>query len=122
MPALGFKKQFTKPIRDGLKHTTIRVERKKNPIRVGDILHMYTGMRTKQCEKIGVYRCTSVRPIVIYPKDKFITLDGYPCSKLSIQDIVHTDGFSNIADFFAFFDENYGVTPPPMVLIGFEPV
>ncbi len=121
MPALGYKKQFAQPIRDGWKRTTIRQERKKNPIRVGDTLHMFTGMRTKQCEKIGMYRCKSVRPIIIEPKKKFITLDGHPCSELAIQGIVHGDGFSSVDAFFAFFEQNYGATPPPMVLIGFEP-
>jgi len=49
---LGFKKQFVTKILDGSKKFTIRNVRKVEP-KIGDQLHMYTGLRTKYCEKIS---------------------------------------------------------------------
>lgn len=48
---LGFKKRFVDPILIGTKVHTLRNKRKKTP-KVGETLHMYTGLRTKNCQKI----------------------------------------------------------------------
>lgn len=62
MPSLNFKKQFAPMIKEGLKpenertgrikRQTIRAYRKdgRNP-HPGDVLHLFTGMRTKSCER-----------------------------------------------------------------------
>jgi hypothetical protein len=49
---LGFKKQFEKPIQIGTKVFTLRKRRKVRP-KIGEQLHMYTGLRTKRCELIS---------------------------------------------------------------------
>ena len=49
---LGFKKRFAKPILEGTKKFTIRDRRKVEP-KIGERLYMYTGLRTKDCQKIG---------------------------------------------------------------------
>lgn len=67
MPLLNFKPIFVQPIRDGTKAHTIRADR-KHPIKVGDTLHLYCGLRRK-----GAYRilpkpvtCTKVQAIQIH--------------------------------------------------------
>lgn len=48
---LGFKKRFVEPILIGTKVHTMR-RRRKTPPKIGETLHMYTGLRTGNCEKI----------------------------------------------------------------------
>lgn len=48
---LGFKKRFVPKIYDGSKIFTLREKPKRMP-KIGETLHMYTGLRTKQCEFI----------------------------------------------------------------------
>ena len=59
MPILGFRPQYAALILAGRKDQTIRAPR-KFPIRPGDTLHLYTGMRTKACRKIGTAVCSEV--------------------------------------------------------------
>jgi hypothetical protein len=51
MVALSFKGQFAGPIVAGTKRQTVRMQRKRPP-RVGEMLQLYTAMRTKHCRKI----------------------------------------------------------------------
>lgn len=59
MPALGFRPQYAALILAGRKDQTIRAPRKV-PIKPGDRLHLFTGMRTKNCRKIGTAVCSEV--------------------------------------------------------------
>jgi hypothetical protein len=53
MAAYSFKKQFVDPIRAGIKHHTIRADRKDGRVpKIGEPLSLYCGMRTKGCFKI----------------------------------------------------------------------
>jgi hypothetical protein len=104
MPALSFQSQFVPMIVDGMKHHTIRRKRKKCPIARGQLLRLYTGMRTKQCRLIRDAHCSSVVPVVIYPKLGRVVLDG---KMLSLDDTLRfaiRDGFANQMEFFRFFE------------------
>jgi len=57
-PLLGFTK-FKEKLLNGTKTQTIRKPR-KHPIKVGDILHIYWKLRTKQCQKLGEAIVTKV--------------------------------------------------------------
>ena len=64
MPAYSFNKQFVPMILDGSKRQTIRA-RRKNPAKVGDILYLYSGLRTKSCKKLREEICKATTTIVI---------------------------------------------------------
>lgn len=64
MPLINFKKQFATAVAMGSKCQTIRKTR-KIPIKKGDTLHLYSGLRTKEREKLLVAKCKSVQDIVI---------------------------------------------------------
>lgn len=66
MGALNFKAQFADDVVAGKKRQTIRARRKdgRDP-KPGDILFLYTGMRTKACRKLGEAVCKSVEPVRI---------------------------------------------------------
>lgn len=65
MVALSFKGQFAGPIVAGTKRQTVRMQRKRPP-RVGEMLQLYTAMRTKHCRKIVPdVPCTEVFLVLI---------------------------------------------------------
>lgn len=65
MPALNFQARFAPFVESGEKRQTIRAHR-THPIYVGDHLYLYTGMRTKQCRKLGEAVCTEIVPVKIF--------------------------------------------------------
>jgi len=123
MPALNFKPQFAPMVRAGIdtafakanpgiypKRQTIRAMR-KNPIKEGDTLYLYTGMRTKNCRKLGETVCKSAIGFkilnhsllyVIYLNEKIIT-------PKQIDQIIKEDGFEHTEDFINFFQTTHGL-------------
>jgi hypothetical protein len=77
---IGFSKnlnskptEFKRKIRERIKTLTIRLVGKKPPPKVGQILRMYMGLRTSQCEPVFDFengetepRCTGVWPIEMW--------------------------------------------------------
>jgi len=54
MMVLNFKKRFGPDVKAGLKNNSFRVDRKDGKVwEPGDKVRLFTGMRTKQCEKLG---------------------------------------------------------------------
>jgi len=120
MPAYNFKSQFAKAIRDGEKTTTIRPPRRR-PTRVGDILYLYTGLRTKKADRIGAYRCVKVEPCVIHPGRMDMRIGGLACTNRAIAEIARADGFASAKAFFEFFARTYGQDTLEMELIAWDP-
>lgn len=120
MVALSFKSAFVDDIEEGRKRRTIRQVRKAgNPV-PGKPLQLYTGMRTKACEKIKDAVCTRVRPVVI--EHTGITLEGrrlYAGDAPAYQggvdpehydgDFARADGFDCFGDMAEFFEKEYGL-------------
>lgn len=93
MPSLSFNEKFVPAILSGTKTQTIRRFRKR-PIKVGDRLFLFTGMRTKYCVRIGQAVCTNRYVIKINRKgidygcnvvrdpinlDALARMDGFKC-------------------------------------------
>jgi len=91
------------------KTTTIRKERKR-PFRKGDNLVLFTGLRTKQCEKLGEVRCTKVELIEmklvwgVYT----VKIDGELLDEKSLTAIARKDGFQNSNLMMRFFKRVHG--------------
>lgn len=120
MVALNFKPEFVYPIDAGIKRRTIRRVRKAGNPEPQKPLQLYTGMRTKGCEKIRDVTCTRVRPVVI--DHTGITLDGralYAGDAPAYQggedpesydgDFARADGFNDFSEMVDFFDSQYGL-------------
>jgi hypothetical protein len=109
MPSLNFKKQFQQAILTGAKEQTIRATRKK-PIKVGDSLHLFTGMRTSGCLALGVHRCVRVRDIAIYTSgcSGIVKLEGKELTAAQVDALAKDDGFPNAGAFLDFFADNHG--------------
>lgn len=108
MPLLGFKREHIEPIRKGWKRQTIRKVR-KYPIQPGEILLMWTGLRTKNTEKIGQYICRSVTPIEIhvsgYIMDSETAIDAD--DHYLLNRFANLDGFKTWEDLVRFFEGYY---------------
>lgn len=107
MPAINFQKQFIDLIVSGEKRQTVRPIR-KNPIKTGDTLMLYVGMRTKQCRKLREVVCKEVLPIQISLYGQ-IFLDEEYLSLDNIIDLARADGFCVTLNFFEFFNKQYGL-------------
>jgi hypothetical protein len=105
MPAYNFQPQFVQMIQDGSKHHTIR-RRRKRPTKPGEMLKLYTGMRTKNCKLIMEVMCTSVVPVQVL-RGTGIILDGKLLSDVETVMFAARDGFPDVYDFFDFFDDHY---------------
>lgn len=109
MPALNFKKKFADDVERGIKRQTIRAPRKdcRNP-QPGQTLHLYTGMRTTFCRKLGEATCVSVEQI--YISDQLdIDLASRPLSFIEECEIIADDGFDTRQEFFDFFEKTHGL-------------
>lgn len=102
MPQLNFKSQFKAAVLIGTKCQTIRAPR-KTPIKVGDPLYLYTGMRTKQCQQIRI----DVDGVLAME----VQIDGRLLKFSEIQDLAERDGFGKYgaSKFAQFFQNNHGL-------------
>jgi len=119
MAALNFKKQFVPLVLSLLKPHTIRQER-KHPIKVGDTLQLYYGLRTKSCVLLGTAPCVRIQHIDIYSGNK-VLLDETWLTGNEIEQLAQRDGFAKVSDFFSFFEQTYALPTSNMRLIWWDP-
>lgn len=111
---LGFKQRFVDPIQLGTKVHTLRSFRKHEP-KLGETLHMYTGLRTNKCELISnreklisrqvadIYISFKLKPFSIFKVS--IKVDGKMLDLTWLKIFARFDGFLNIEDFANFWIE-----------------
>lgn len=122
MPALNFQKRFAAAVESGQKRQTIRAERVDGrlPAKPGDIIALYTGMRTKACRKLAEGECIEVETIRIN------RVGGNPivwvrCENMDAEAQARADGFENAAAMVGFFEETHGL-PFRGLLIRWRPL
>lgn len=118
MPALSFKRQFAEAILTGRKTHTLRNPRAR-PIKIGDRLQLYSGMRTKQCRKIGEAVCDRVwlADLDLRFESASIHIDGKLMGLLSF---AISDGFENFREMQAFWLKEHKTLEWSGVLIGWR--
>jgi hypothetical protein len=108
--SLSFKMEFAPLVESGEKRQTIRM-RGKRYAEPGDILHLFTGMRTKQCRKLADVKCVIAVQIYVDTVNEWILARHFPSVKYSYgeaQLVARADGFKDQDSFFAFFRQQYG--------------
>ena len=108
MPALNYQKQFAPLVESGQKRQTIRA-RRKHPIKRGDRLHHFTGMRTKACRRLrGNVEdyCAFTVDITIH-ENRIETEDHVTVPGKEI--IAQADGFKDFAEMLAWFQKTHGL-------------
>jgi hypothetical protein len=118
---LGFKKQFAAKILDGTKKFTIRNERKISP-KVGETIHMYSGLRTKYTELISKEHkytgCQKVKIVIekLKPEGFYLEIHVWnidsPFFVHALHDsqrsnFVKHDGFKSQRDFCEYWIEGH---------------
>jgi hypothetical protein len=109
MPSLNFQKQFAPAVRAGIrrrpggKRQTIR----GRAIPEGAPLYLFTGMRTKQCRRLGKATCRRCRPITIH--GAFVSVDGRMLDVGELIDLAHDDGFADCRAMKDWFQKTHGL-------------
>jgi len=109
MPLLNFIKEHAEDVLTEKKRCTIRAYRKdgRDPT-VGDTLYLYTGLRTKNCEKLGEAICESTDPIEIRSYYSLM-LGKNKIVFTSFPELAQADGFDSQSDFIDFFKKHHGL-------------
>lgn len=106
MPAYNFQEPFVPLILSGLKRTTIR----RTAVEPGKPAHLFTGLRTVQCRRLGKSEVVQCAPIVIGCKDNGapdIKLRARKLSLFDANDLAQGDGFVDAADMVKWFEKTY---------------
>lgn len=108
MVAYSFKARFASRILDGSKRQTIRNDRKRHA-RPGEVLQLYTGMRTRQCRLLGRAVCVAVAPIRLDFINDQVEIDGdHPIIARRLLDVfARQDGFDDWADLCRFWTDTH---------------
>ena len=106
MPALNFKEQFVLPIQIGRKNHTIRADRKV-PIKRGDQLYLYCGLRHPGAFRIlpAPVTCSLVEAIEINARTSgMVTVGGVPLDYTERESLAVADGFPGWDEMLAFWE------------------
>lgn len=145
MVAFSFRQRFVDPIKAGLglwdknydppppKNQTIRAERRDSRLpKVGDMLQLYSGMRTKGCLLIGLATCTGVSKIALVfddddPKEgDGVISPGFGIMEWgfsSLDSFARGDGFKDWSELRKFWrQEHPGVDMFEGVIIFWKPL
>jgi hypothetical protein len=87
----NFKKRFAPFVLDGTKRHTIRAKR-KHPDKVGDMIHRYTGLRTKHTKLLGRSECVRVEEIRVSASQQ-VFIDGVELNADEKNALAFCDGF-----------------------------
>lgn len=117
MVAYNFQKQFVPDIKSGKKRSTFRPIGKRRHAQPGEMLQLYTGMRTQQCELIMETECRDFN--IAFFDMRGITLDNDGLPTVERPDIIaRVDGFRDYEDMYRWFVKQYGALEFRMVRIG----
>lgn len=111
MVAYNFQKQFIPALLSGEKHHTIRAEGKRRHAHPGETLQIYTGQRTKHCQKLFETQCTGIQSVYMYVDSQGVfnvEIDGKPLELHEIEQLAVDDGFEEMDGLIRFFESTHG--------------
>jgi len=114
MALLNFQKQFAEAVKSGTKRQTIRKER-KYPIKKGERLYLYAGLRTKKAKKLKEAKCRSVKKIKIFQTGPFYNIrimpehSPYYLCTINDDQFAKDDGFENSQEMINWFEKTHGL-------------
>ena len=106
MPAYNFQPVFAAAVEAGWKVQTIRAKRKNRP-RVGQMAHCFTGLRTRQCRRLGAWKIENVVDVRI--DDAGVMLDGSPLRANDLDAFAWADGFGKWHGMLTWFRATHGL-------------
>jgi hypothetical protein len=90
MPAYNFKSQFASAVVSGRKRQTIRAKR-KTPPKAGQTAYLFTGMRTRNCRRLGTHLIRATYDIEI--TEGGVKIDDADLYESQLNDFAQRDGF-----------------------------
>ncbi|HUV00468.1 MAG TPA: hypothetical protein VMW32_05865 [Bacteroidales bacterium] len=109
MPILNFQKQFAEAVKNGTKKQTIRATR-KYPIKKGDTLYLYTGLRTKSAEKLKEVICKDTSDITIDICKHKVVIPNIRINYLEeLDSFARADGFKDWTALLSWFEKTHGL-------------
>ena len=111
MVAYSFQKRFAPKIVDGSKRQTIRGQRNRHA-RPGEMLQLFTGMRTVHCQKIiPDVRCLGADPIRIEfdPQGNIAAIEVCGAEVDDLDTFAVADGFEASFDMAGFWVMQHGL-------------
>jgi hypothetical protein len=118
MPQVGFKKQFIQKVMTEEKPFTLRELRKDGrDTRAGQTLYIYTGLRSKQCQKHGEKPCRFAVTVNLSWRSILIPTIGSLKTPALLESFSRLDGFESYAAFCEFHKVAPGMKSKPMRLV-----
>jgi hypothetical protein len=109
MVAYSFNPRFIEPIRQGIKTQTIRAHGLRRHARPGELLQLYSGMRTAHCRRIlpDTPCLTLMQVEITFRKGEIAraVTDGVPVRDLDA--FALRDGFADAVDMWAFWRDHH---------------
>ncbi len=105
MVALNFKARFADDVLVGRKLQTIRMDGKRRAPRVGEMLQLYTGMRSKACRLLRTSTCVSIERVHLRLTTGWIIVENRAAIILpeALNRFAQADGFADWNDMASFF-------------------
>jgi hypothetical protein len=111
MVAYSFNRIFVPHIEARTKLQTVRPDRKRHA-REGEIVQLYTGMRTRYCRLIGEPTCASVAPITLdFETDRVMVGGSVYQTADNLEWFAHIDGFPSWRFLCEFWAVNHPGVP-----------
>jgi hypothetical protein len=107
VPAYNFQARFAPAVMSGIKNTTIRGRAAK----VGGVAYLFTGMRTKACERLGrgeIVSCLPVKPGWTDGNTPRVQLSGKRLNVALIDELAQREGFTSSREMVDWFEATYG--------------
>ncbi len=108
MVAYNFQPRFADAVERGEKRQTSRREGKRIHAKPGDKVHLFTGMRTKNCRKLGEAVCCHAERIRIEEIGVF-GHSGWLMSPETLASFAKADGFNSWDEMRNWFSDTHGL-------------
>ena len=105
MGMYNFQRRFVPFILAGIKSHTIRARRKYED-RVGNVMHLYMGLRTPDVELLARTPCIQVGSVLI-PNRRVIKIDGNRLGPTQMDRLAIHDGFHDWDEMVVFFEKRF---------------
>lgn len=104
MPILNFSPEFDDLVASHKKCRTIRRLGTANPIKVGDLLYLYTGLRTARRRRLSTETPMVTRTSFVTLRKSSVLVDN---EHVDPNEFAHQDGFSDYSAMRAWFEKKH---------------
>lgn len=112
MTAYNFMDWIAPKVLDGSKLHTVRANGKRRHAKAGDLLQLYTGMRTKNCRLLKEVECVGAWPVHLPCSAKYgpmiWSINGRPMDTDTMFDFAVGDGFADVFDMTEWVLKTHG--------------